>query len=189
MEANIEPRAARRPAVGGQVRRWRAERKLTLAQVAERTGLNIGYLSQIENDKALPSLTCLASLGEALDVPVAWFLIDSVPPPVVIRSADRPTHPIGDRGRVEIVDGSRSRRTSMVLIQVPPGTATGAHTHGGEEHHLVMRGHWRLSQGDHIVEADPGDYIAWDGTIPHDAEVTGEEDGEILIVSVRTDRG
>ena len=30
---------------------------MTLANVAERTGLNVGYLSQIENDKASPSLS------------------------------------------------------------------------------------------------------------------------------------
>ena len=46
----------RKPAVGRQIRRWRAERGLTLANVAERSGLNVGYLSQIENDKASPSL-------------------------------------------------------------------------------------------------------------------------------------
>ena len=68
----------RRPAVGAQVKRWRADRGLTLANVAERTGLNVGYLSQIENDKASPSLACLASLGDALDVPIAWFLMDEV---------------------------------------------------------------------------------------------------------------
>ena len=44
------------PAVGRQIRRWRTERGLTLASVAERSGLNVGYLSQIENDKASPSL-------------------------------------------------------------------------------------------------------------------------------------
>ena len=53
----------RRPAVGTQVRRWRAERGLTLAGVAERTGLNIGYLSQIENGKARPSIGCLSTLS------------------------------------------------------------------------------------------------------------------------------
>ncbi len=46
-----------------------------------------------------------------------------------------------------------------------------------------MRGHWRLSQGEHVVEAGPGDYIRWDGTIPHDAEVMGDKPGTILIVS------
>src|SRR5258705_802913 len=82
--------ARRKPAVGARVPRWRAERGLTLAGVAERTGLNIGYLSQIENDKAQPSLTCLATLSDALEVPIAWFLIEETAPPTVVRLADRP---------------------------------------------------------------------------------------------------
>ena len=98
----------RRPAVGAQVKRWRTERGLTLANVAERAGLNIGYLSQIENDKASPSLACLASIGDALDVPIAWFLIDEVPPPHVVRAADRPVT-VDELGRIEHVDGATSR--------------------------------------------------------------------------------
>src|SRR5215211_3945278 len=70
-----------RISVGRQVRRWRADRGLTLAAVAEQTGLNLGFLSQIENDKASPSLDTLGALGAALDVPPAWFLIDDVPRP------------------------------------------------------------------------------------------------------------
>src|SRR5690349_6691566 len=73
----------RPPAVGAQVRRWRTERGLTLARVAAATGLNVGYLSQIENDKASPSLACLAALGSALEVPVAWFLVDETRAPDV----------------------------------------------------------------------------------------------------------
>ena len=80
----------RRPAVGAQVRRWRRERGLTLATVAERSGLNVGYLSQIENDKASPSLACLASIGDALNVPIAWFLMDDVPPPQVVQAGSAP---------------------------------------------------------------------------------------------------
>ena len=80
----------RRPAVGAQIKRWRTERAMTLANVAERSGLNVGYLSQIENDKASPSLTCLASIGDALDVPIAWFFIEEVPAPTVVRASERP---------------------------------------------------------------------------------------------------
>ncbi|HLO36174.1 MAG TPA: helix-turn-helix transcriptional regulator, partial [Candidatus Deferrimicrobium sp.] len=54
----VEGAGRRPPAVGRQVRRWRTERGLTLARVAEAAGLNVGYLSQIENDKASPSLAC-----------------------------------------------------------------------------------------------------------------------------------
>jgi transcriptional regulator with XRE-family HTH domain len=177
----------RKPEVGTQVRRWRAERGLTLAAVAERTGLNIGYLSQIENDKAQPSLTCLASLADALEVPIAWFFIDEAPAPQVVRKEERTVRQI-ELGRIERVDGGTSRDISIVEVAAPPGSRTGAHAHAGDEHHIVLSGHFRMTQGDHVIEAGPGDYVRWDGTVPHDAEVVGEEEGSMLLVTLRRDR-
>jgi len=178
----------RRPAVGRQVRRWRAERGLTLAGVAERTGLNIGYLSQIENDKASPSLGCLASIAGALDVPTAWFLIDDVPEPQVVRAAERSVRAGPGRSRLERVDAGLGRDLTIVEAVLGPGERTGAHSHAGDEHHIVLRGRWRMTQGDHSIEVGPGDYIRWDGTVPHDAEVVGPDDGAMFIVSVRATR-
>ena len=161
----------RRPLVGAQVKRWRTDRGLTLANVAERSGLNVGYLSQIENDKATPSLACLASIGEALEVPIAWFLIDEVPPPTVVRAAERPVTD-NEHGRAEHVDGRRSRDVEILeFSQAAVGDRIGAHSHVGDEHHIVLRGRFRLSQGDHAFELGPGDYLRWDGTIPHEGEV------------------
>jgi transcriptional regulator with XRE-family HTH domain len=172
----------RRPAVGVQVRRWRRERGLTLASVAERSGLNVGYLSQIENDKASPSLACLASIGDALDVPIAWFLIDEVPPPQVVRASER-TSRASDLGRIEQV-GGLSRDISIVEAVAAPGSRTGAHSHAGDEHHIILSGRFRMTQGDHVVEVAPGDYVRWDGAIPHDAEAIGDEEGHMLIVTL-----
>ena len=176
----------RRPAVGAQVKRWRTERGMTLANVAERTGLNVGYLSQIENDKASPSLTCLASLGDALDVPIAWFFMGETPPPVVVRAAERPV-----TGRTwagsSMSMGAASRDISILEVTAGRhGGRVGLHSHAGDEHHIVLRGRFRLRQGDHVVEVGPGDYVRWDGAIPHDGEVLGD-DGEaaMLIIRVR----
>ena len=177
----------RRPAVGAQVRRWRRERGLTLATVAERSGLNVGYLSQIENDKASPSLTCLASIGTALDVPIAWFLIEEVPEPQVARASERSVRTV-EFGRIERVDGNVSRDLSILEAFAEPGARTGPHAHAGDEHHLILRGHFRMTQGDHVIEVGPGDYVRWDGTIPHDAEVLGNEAGAMLIISLHVDR-
>jgi transcriptional regulator with XRE-family HTH domain len=177
----------RRPAIGAQVRRWRAERGLTLAGVSERTGLNVGYLSQIENDKAQPSLSCLSSIATALDVPIAWFFLDEAPAPQVVRKSERSVREI-ELGRVERVDGGTSRDITVVEVASPPGSRTGAHAHAGDEHHIVLRGTFRMTQGDHVIDVGPGDYVRWDGTIPHDAEVIGDEEGAMLIVSLRRDR-
>ena len=176
----------RKPAVGAQVRRWRTERGLTLAGVSERTGLNVGYLSQIENDKAVPSIGCLTSLSSALDVPIAWFFIEETPAPLVVRHGDRAARE-SEGLRLERVDGGSARDVSIVEVSGPTGTRPGPHTHVGDEHHVVLRGRWRMTQGDHVVDAEPGDYVRWDGTIPHDAEVISDEDGAMLIVSLRRD--
>jgi transcriptional regulator with XRE-family HTH domain len=174
----------RPPAVGAQIKRWRAERGLTLAALSDRSSLNVGYLSQIENDKASPSLSCLAVLGEALDVPIAWFLMSEVPPPRVVRAADRPQEQHEGLGRVELVDGGASRDVSIVEAVAVSGGRAGVHAHTGDEHHLILSGRWRMSQGEHVVELGPGDYLRWDGTIPHDAEVIGPDEGRVLIVTL-----
>jgi transcriptional regulator with XRE-family HTH domain len=181
-EVSVRPR---RPLVGSEIRRWRGQRGLTLAQVAERSGLNIGYLSQIENDKASPSLESLAAIGDALDVPVAWFLLGDAPAPIVVRASERSVRTSPDGGRLERVDGGTSRDLAIIQICVPPGTGVGDHTHPGLEHHLVVAGRWRVRQGEHEFELGPGDYVRWDGTVPHAAENIGPDEGAMLIVSVR----
>ena len=181
IEEPTDEAGRRAPAVGRQVRRWRTDRGLTLARLAQATGLNIGYLSQIENDKASPSLTCLSSLATALDVPIAWFLVDETAKPEVVRAADRRWREVPD-GRASRVDARGSSDISIVEAQSQPGVSSGMHTHSGDEHHLVLSGRFRMTQGDHVVELGPGDYLRWDGLIPHDAETIGNEPGSLLII-------
>jgi transcriptional regulator with XRE-family HTH domain len=54
------------PRVGTAVRRRRRALNLTLAVVAERSGLSVPFLSQVENDKARPSTTSLEKVADAL---------------------------------------------------------------------------------------------------------------------------
>jgi len=172
-----------RLAIGAQVRRWRGVRGLTLAGVAARTGLNVGYLSQIENDKASPSLAVLGQLAEVLDVPAAWFLMGDVPAPTVVRAADRPTER-SELGRIEHIDGRASRDVTIVEAVTGPGGRVGLHAHAGDEHHLVLRGRFRMRQGEHEIELGPGDYLRWDGAIPHEGEAVGDEESAMVIVRI-----
>jgi len=160
---------------------------MTLAQVAATSGLNTGYLSQIENDKASPSLESLAALGEALDVPISWFLMEATPPPRVIRSGERRVWDRGAGFTITEVDGGLPRDLCIVRVDADPGTRSGLHAHHGDEHHVFLSGRWRLTQGDHVVEADAGDYVTWDASIPHDAEVVGDEPGSVLLISPRSE--
>lgn len=174
--------------VGREMRRWRSARGLTLSQVSDASGLNIGYLSQIENDKALPSLEAMAAIAAALDVPPAWLLLDGSAPPRVVRKGERPRKDGPGGVVVSEVDAGTSRDICILEVSAPPGMATGVHAHRGDEHHLVVDGRWRLTQADHASELGPGDYLAWDPTIPHDVENIGDEVGTMLIVYPRRGR-
>ncbi len=179
----VSPR--RRPEVGPQVRHWRQERGLTLAQVAASTGLNVGYLSQVENGKASPSLETLGALGKALGVPVTWFLVDAVPAPRVVRAGEYRRLSTAGGARIEVVDAGLSIGLRIQYFTAPPGAASGLQAHIGEEHHIVLSGRLRCTQGEHVIDVGPGDYLVWDATVPHEAVCVGDEPCTGFIITHR----
>jgi len=60
-------------AIGHQVRQFRQDLDMTVAEVAKLAGLSSGMLSKIENGMTSPSLATLSALSRALNVPVTSF--------------------------------------------------------------------------------------------------------------------
>src|SRR6056297_1620061 len=60
-------------AIGREVRDFRKARNMTVADLAQATGLSVGMLSKIENGVTSASLTTLQALSAALSVPVTAF--------------------------------------------------------------------------------------------------------------------
>jgi mannose-6-phosphate isomerase-like protein (cupin superfamily) len=186
-DPNREP-ATQRLQVGREARRWRHIRGRTLAEVGGLSGLNVGYLSQIETGKAVPSLEALVAVAAALDIPTAWLLIESTHQPRVVRAADRPQVAGIAGSEATEVDAGTSPDLSIIEVATPSGGKTGVHAHAGHEHHVVLSGRWRMTQGEHVVELGPGDYLAWDPTVPHDVENIGPDTGRLLIIYPRHGR-
>jgi mannose-6-phosphate isomerase-like protein (cupin superfamily) len=53
---------------------------------------------------------------------------------------------------------------------------------------VILSGRWRFTQGEHVSELGPGDFIAWDPTVPHAVENVGNEPGRILVIYPRAGR-
>jgi len=60
-------------AIGREVRNFRRQQAMTVADLANVSGLTIGMLSKIENGNTSPSLTTLQVLSHAFSVPVTAF--------------------------------------------------------------------------------------------------------------------
>lgn len=60
--------------LGPAVRRRRRSLEITLAVVAERSGLSVPFLSQLENDRARPSMRSLQRVADALETTAVQLL-------------------------------------------------------------------------------------------------------------------
>ena len=60
-------------AIGAQIREFRKQLEVTMAEVAHLAGLSVGMLSKIERGVSSPSLSTLTAIAAALNVPVTAF--------------------------------------------------------------------------------------------------------------------
>ena len=67
------------PRVGAAVRRRRRTLELTLTVVAERSGLSVPFLSQVENERARPSRPSLERIADALGTTAVELLAAADP--------------------------------------------------------------------------------------------------------------
>jgi len=64
--------------IGKNVRKFRDEKKMTQARLAEIADLSVPYISYIEAGQRRVSLETLCQIADALDVTVNDFLYDNV---------------------------------------------------------------------------------------------------------------
>ena len=83
---------------------------MTLAQLAERTGLSASALSQIERGVTDPSIGSLRRIASALQVPFFRFLLECESPDPVVRKGQRRTISFPDRALQTFAGGKGEAR-------------------------------------------------------------------------------
>ncbi|MEU5403014.1 XRE family transcriptional regulator [Streptomyces sp. NPDC005963] len=119
--------------VGAAVRRRRRALELTLAVVAERSGLSVPFLSQIENERARPSTRSLERVADALETTVGRLIAasDAARTVAVVRAKTPPALDDTDR----TVPGGATRRLVHGRHQLEALEFTGEHDTDGEFEH------------------------------------------------------
>lgn len=155
--------------IGLQVRSRRQQQALSLRDVAERSGLSISFLSQMERDLVAPSLSSLKQIATALGGSVAELLgEDEDCQLAVLRRADRPVWSLA-RTRFELLATGGDRKMEPQLITFDPGGDSGNHpvTHEGEEFLFLLNGCLKCWIGDETVVLEAGDCAYFASEIPH----------------------
>jgi transcriptional regulator with XRE-family HTH domain len=117
--------------IGARLREARRRRGLSLNDLADRTNLTKGFLSQVERDLTSPSVGTLLRLCAALDLPVGE-LFGGGPGPVV-RAADRAPVAFGGEGVTEYqLTPAAESRLLVLESEIAPGGGSGAEPYGLE---------------------------------------------------------
>lgn len=172
--------------LGGKVRARRRACDMTFTDLAGRTGLSIGFLSQVERDITAPSLSSLSLLARALDARVHDFIRE--PPPVAHHHRDDKAGVFAiDEGTLsyERLSGSfPGKQLNAIRMDVPPGYRSEETSHDGEEFVFVLTGTIRYVLGDRPVDLAAGDSLHFAARERH--RVENRSGGPAIVLTVVT---
>ena len=156
--------------VGARLRARRLERGLTLAEVAERTGLTTGFISQLERDLTSASLSSLYRICAALGLRVG-DLIDDAPAGRLIRREEqaRRSLALGNAEHLLLSSGNEPR-FHVTESRIPPGGSAGDELYtlpADVELVYVLRGSLELRVRDEVHELEEGDTLTYSPRDPH----------------------
>jgi transcriptional regulator with XRE-family HTH domain len=177
-----QPDAAPSPAFGGRIRELRRKAGLTLQALADQAGISVGFLSQVERDKATPSLGTLASLAAVLGVEIDVFIAAPKPADSVTRAGERSRFAIADSslGYERLTTTLPGGTLSALIVHIPRGYASETVSHVGEELIVVLDGIIRqtLAGSEFVLRA--GDSFHFMGDTPHAFANIGEGPARLL---------
>ncbi|HJX37773.1 MAG TPA: XRE family transcriptional regulator [Anaerolineae bacterium] len=170
--------------LGARLRALRAQHGITLSQMGRMVGLSASYLSQIERDKAHPSLTTLSSIANTLGVELRSFFEHPQPVWQVVRKGAG--EEFGDeKALFELLSSAAVRgKIEPCRVTCRPAMRTERGTHSGEELLLILEGQLEIGVGEEAFTLEAGDSIHYQGSQPHYwYNQTGEDCSLIWAVS------
>ncbi|MCL3859834.1 helix-turn-helix domain-containing protein [Actinotalea sp. K2] len=172
-------------ALGQRVRSLRAITGMSMRDLASRAGVSAGYVSQIENGQANPSLAVIRSIAESFGV--TWLELFQPAPRHgrVLRREDRPR--LFSDGNVAHYGITQPPigNVEVIVTEYAPGQGAGDedYTHGdSQEICLVIRGSLQFTVDGETSTLAAGDSIEYRTSVPHRLINLGDDTAEAVWV-------
>ncbi|MBO4537965.1 MAG: helix-turn-helix transcriptional regulator [Erysipelotrichaceae bacterium] len=172
--------------IGNRVRQLRQKNGLTLEELASRTELTKGFLSQLERNLSSPSIATLEDIAEVLGVSLADFFKEESRQQIVFTPQDSFVDEKDDITITYIVPNSQRNMMEPLLLKIrPQGRSQVIEPHEGEELGYVLQGKIELENltagSVHAVRKGESFYIS--GDFRHCLTNSGSSDALVLWVS------
>ncbi len=178
------------------MKRIRQNKKITLKDLARRTGLTEGYLSRIEHSESAPPISTLGRIARGLAIDVCYFLLsedvtDERNPNIVVfkktevgdfRFSDSPHRKTVYGYQYQPLAHQKRGKNMDPYILVPDFEPGEVLQHEGEEFLYVIKGTIEFFYGTESHLLTEGDSAYFDAHIPHHGRSLGEEKARVLII-------
>ncbi len=174
--------------VGARIRTIREGRGISLRKLAKEVGVSASFISQVEQDKANPSVDSLQKIASILNVTCSYILEeDNSASPIEIRTKNRNTF------NESLLEGILIKRLAPiddkhnmdpVLLTIKPnGSSMVNLSHAsGEEFLLVLSGKLELTIGNTPYMLSEGDNIYFNSSVKHHFKNTSDSVTKVLWV-------
>ena len=168
-------------AIGREVRNFRRQQGMTVADLARATGLSIGMLSKIENGVTSPSLTTLQILSHAFSTPITSFFrgfeerrevqhVKAGEHLEIERRGTRAGHQYHLLGHIGSNNSGVVVEPYLITLTAESDTFP-TFQHDGIELLYMLEGEVEYRHGDQLFHLKPGDSLLFDADAQHGPEV------------------
>ncbi len=169
--------------LGGRIRRLRLAAEMTQEELAERSDLTAGFISQVERGKTSISIDSLMMILETLNVHISDFFR---PTEERIVFTDEDTIDLEREGVshfLSLVPGAASRTMEPVKVTLAPGERARLDPFSGEQFGYVLKGEINIAYGGQKTSAKKGESFYSAGM--HEIKITGagRNDSEYLWIT------
>ena len=177
--------------VSQKIRELTQIQRLTLRDIAEKTGLSAALISQIENNIVSPPIATLLKIAIALEVKIGYFFEDSTvnnPGYSVTRSNER--HSVYRQGSEYgysyflLAHGLKEKNMEpfYVTFMRDDFADDDFFKHEGEEFVYIIKGKVEYQIGDSVITLTKGDSLYLNSNLPHRARCLRKGESEAIVI-------
>jgi transcriptional regulator with XRE-family HTH domain len=181
--------------ISTNIQRLRKKARMTLQDLADRTGLTKSYLSKIERKKQTPSFSAMNKIAVALGVDSTFLLAEKSEKiedvrlsftrkgmRKVINPLDRLPEGTLHNIRFEAMAFDKPGKNMNPLILTMTQEPAPVFQHEGEEFLFVLEGRHEFTYGDQKYVMEKGDSVYFDAAVPHTGRAVGGKQTQVLVV-------
>ena len=170
--------------IGKKIKELRLSNDLTLEELASRSELTKGFLSQVERNLTSPSISTLEDILEALGTDLSHFFRQEQEKKIVFHTADFFEDEQEDYKIEWIVPNAQKNDMEPILLTLHPGCdSMEMVSHSGEEFGYVLKGSILLVKGNQTYRIKAKETFYIEGNESHYLHNPGSVEARILWIT------